>query len=76
MDGSNKVIKTLGDQVIFGCPRLVSGVTVNPMWIWAGEWLVSDFGDTIHSIENDPIFDHYGMEIPEKHICLIIHLSA
>ena len=66
----------MATQVLFGCPRLVSGVTVNPMWIGDVEWLVADFGDTIQLIQNDPIFDFYGQELPVENKCLVIHLSA
>ena len=53
--GTNKVTKNTGTNFLFGCPRLLSGATVNPMWIGEGEWLVADFGDNIPLIKNDPI---------------------
>ena len=61
--GPDTVTKTMATQVLFGCPRLVSGVTVNPMWVGNAEWLVADFGDTIPLVKNDPIFDFYGNEL-------------
>ena len=64
--GPNTSTRTKGTQVLFGFPRLVSGVTGNPMWIGDAEWLVADFGDAIPLVENDPIFDHYGKDLPGK----------
>lgn len=64
--GPNKVTKTMGTQVLLGCPHLVCGVAVSPTWIGEEEWLVADFGDTIPLIENDPVSDHYVKEWPKR----------
>lgn len=63
-------------QVLFGFPRLATGVTVTPMWISEAEWVVYDFVGKIHQLKNDPIFNHYGKTLAGKNKRLIIHLAA
>ena len=75
MAGRNTVTKTMAAQALFGFPRLVSGLAVNPVRIGDAEWLVADFGDTIPLIGND-LFSIFMARSYTGGKCFVIHLAA
>ena len=64
------------NEVTFGCPSDCGDYVQTPVKVAHTSWTLLDFGDSIPTLQGDPITDVYDPGPKDQNKCMLIHVAA